>query len=139
MKEYAKHSYIECIDDYVYPSEKKFDNGLEWSECRNCGLKPKVWTFDNGRSTACGCWESRYDHFSVNAESIMSVHYSTNGKDIYDHFSVNAESIMSVHYSTNGKDMTQYDSDELRRNWNHWCDTGEVLFEHAGKRSDGRW
>jgi hypothetical protein len=42
-----------------------------------------------------------------------------------------------VHNRT-GKTV-EYDHDGLRKNWNHWCATGEVLFEHAGKRDDGRW
>lgn len=107
MKQYQPHSYYNCIEDYKDPDG-------DWSSCPNCGLKPKVWLFDNGRSTACGCWESRYDHFAIHAESIMSVVKRTG---------------MSV----------EHDSDGLRKNWNHWCSTGEVLFEHAGQRIDGRW
>lgn len=114
--EYKIHTRINCIKAFRYPHEKEYDNGLEWEECPNCGIKPKIWTFDNGRSTACGCWKSTYNHFSIRAESIMSVHKRTDGKN-----------------------MTKYDSDDLRKNWNHWCKTGEFLFEHAGKRIDGRW
>jgi len=106
---YDTHSWHYCIDEYKNPEG-------EWDDCPCCGLKPKVWVFDNGRKTACGCWESKYDHFSINAESIMSVHKRTNGKR-----------------------MQEYDSDALRKNWNHWCKTGEILFEHASKRSDCRW
>jgi len=46
---------------------------------------------------------------------------------------------MSVYKRTAGKNMTGYDCDDLRKNWNHWCKTGEVIFEHASKRVDGRW
>ena len=106
---YEPHGWYDSIDAYS-------DTVGEWSNCPCCGLKPKEWVFDNGRHTACGCWRTKYDHFSVHAESIMSVHKRTDGKR-----------------------MTEYDSDELRRNWNHWAATGEVLFEHASKRSDGRW
>lgn len=106
---YPAHAYIDCIDAYVEPEG-------EWSPCPRCGLTPKVWLFDNGRSTACGCWKSTYDHFSIHAESIMSAHKRTSGKG-----------------------MNEYDSDALRKNWNHWCATGEIVFEHAGKRTDGRW
>jgi hypothetical protein len=113
---YQVNDQIDCIDAYLYPHEKEFDDGPEWSECPYCKQKPKIWTFDNGRSTACGC-----------------------GKSMYDHFSIHAESIMSVHKRTDGKGMTEYDSDGLRKNWNHWCESGEILFEHAGKREDGRW
>lgn len=31
------------------------------------------WEFDNGRATACGCGTDCYSHWSVQAESIMSV------------------------------------------------------------------
>lgn len=106
---YDAHSWHYCIDAYEDADES-------WSCCPCCGLRPKYWEFNNGRSTACGCWESRYDHFSINAESIMSVHKRTGGKK-----------------------MTEYDSGALKNNWNHWCKTGEVNFKHASKRDDGRW
>ena len=101
-----------CIDAYEFPEDKD-----EWLSCPVCGLKPKVWTFDNGRSTACGCGENKYNHKSIFAESIMSV----------------------IKRSYNGTSCKEYDSNELRNNWNHWCLTGEILFEHASKRTDGRW
>ena len=106
---YDAHYWYFCIDDYKHPKG-------DWDKCPCCGLTPKVWTFDNGRSTACGCWKNKYEHFSIYAESIMSVHVRTDGKKI-----------------------TEYDSDALRKNWNHWCKTGEILFQHSSKRSDGRW
>lgn len=106
---YVTHKYYNCIDDYILP------DGV-WEDCPKCGLKPKVWVFDNGRLTACGCWNTMYDHLSIHAESIMSVYKRTNGKN-----------------------MTEYDSDELRRNWNHWCKTWQVLFTPASKRNDGKW
>ena len=108
---YPSHSWHHCIDAYEDPEHPE-----QWDCCPNCKLKPKIWTFDNGRSTACGCWEDKYHHFSVRAESIMSVHKRTDGKK-----------------------MTEYDSDELRKNWNHWCKTGDILFHHASERDDGRW
>ena len=106
---YQSHSTTNCIDAYKEPQG-------EWHKCPNCGLKPLVLEFDNGRSTVCGCWESKYECFSIHAESIMSVRKRTKGKG-----------------------MDQYSSDELRKNWNHYCETGEVLFEHASKRNDWRW
>lgn len=106
---YKAHSYYDCIGAFK-------DTEGDWNKCPCCGLKPKQWVFDNGRKTACGCFKSTYDIFSIHAESIMSVHVRTNGKN-----------------------MTEYNSEELRKNWNHWCSTGEILFEHAGKRNDGRW
>ena len=108
--QYPVHSWIECIDAYKDPI-------AEYLPCPNCGLKPKVWVFDNGRSTACGCWNSKYDHFSIHAESIMSV----------------------IKRSSNGEDCTGYDPAALRDNWNHWAQTGGILFVHARYRTDGRW
>lgn len=57
-----------CIDVY-----KKPENPMEWLPCPRCGLRPLVWEFDNGRFTACGCGTDCYSHWSVRAESIMSV------------------------------------------------------------------
>ena len=85
-----------------------------WDECPNCGLRPMQWCYDNGRSTGCGCGNNKYDHFSIYAESIMSVYRRTGS-------------------------TAEYDLDELRKNWNHWCRTGEILFKHASERMDGRW
>lgn len=95
---FFSHSDYNCIESY-----KETDDN--WDNCPNCGLKPKAWQFDNGRSTACGCWKSKYDQHHVFAESVMSVHKRTNGKK-----------------------MNQYDIDGLRKNWNHWCRTGEHTF-----------
>lgn len=106
---YVAKGFYFHIDQYIIP-----DGDEEWCECPYCGLRPKVWIFDNESSTACGCWENRYDHFSIHSESIMSVYSRTNGKN-----------------------MIEYDSDDLRKNWNHWCKTGDMLFEKP--RKDGRW
>lgn len=57
-----------CIDAYEEP-----ENPMEWLPCPRCGLRPLVWEFDDGRATACGCGTDRYSHWSVQAESIMSV------------------------------------------------------------------
>ncbi len=107
MSEYEPHDWINCIDAFVVPDG-------DWLPCPNCGLKPKVWLFDNGRSTACGCWNDTYRHFSIHAESINSAYSRT-------------------------KKTEEHSPEDLMNNWNHWCKTGEVLFEHAGKRNDGRW
>lgn len=90
-----------CIDVY-----KKPENPMEWLPCPRCGLRPLVWEFDNGRFTACGCGTDCYSHWSVRAESIMSV----------------------IKRSDNGKSAEVYDIDELKNNWNHWVRTGEILF-----------
>lgn len=103
---FTAHSWIEAIDAYKEVSG-------DWLACPNCRLQPRVWEFDNGRRTACGCWTTKYNHFSVCAESICS------------------------HYKRSA--VPDYDADELRKNWNHWCKTGEELFKHASERDDGRW
>lgn len=90
-----------CIDAYEEP-----ENPMEWLPCPRCGLRPLVWEFDNGRATACGCGTDCYSHWSVQAESIMSV----------------------IKRSDNGKSAEAYDIDELKNNWNHWVRTGEILF-----------
>jgi hypothetical protein len=49
---------------------------------------------------------------------------------------VQAESIMSViKRSDNGKSAEAYDIDELKNNWNHWVNTGEILFTPG----NGKW
>ena len=101
-----------AIDAYV-----EVDKPDEWKNCPNCGKKPLIWEFNNGRSTACGCGKNKYDHFSIHAESVMSV----------------------VKHSETGKSAMDYNVNELRDNWNNWVETGEELFLHAGKRTDGRW
>lgn len=97
-----------CIDAY-----KKPENPMEWLPCPRCGLRPLAWEFDNGRATACGCGTDCYSHWSVQAESIMSV----------------------IKRSDNGKSAEAYDIDELKNNWNHWVRTGEILFTPG----NGRW
>ena len=95
-----------CIDAYQAPTGEEI-----WYTCPHCGLRPLVWEFNNGRFTACGCGRNEYDHPTVRAESILSVVTRCNGSAV------------------------EYDPDELRRNWNHWCQTGEHLFQGGG----GRW
>ncbi len=87
----------------------------EWLECPNCNLRPLIWEFNNGSSTACGCGENEYRHFSIYTESIMS------------------------HITRNGGSAVNYESYKLRHNWNHWCKTGEELETHEWLRSLGRW
>lgn len=119
MKQTIKN-YNSGEDDWKYraiSAYKKVENPAEWETCPQCHLIPKIWVFDNGRSTACECGESAYNHHSIHAESIAS----------------------SVKHSHNGQSCENYNQDDLQKNWNHWCKTGEILFEHASKRSDGRW
>lgn len=116
MKTYPVNLTYHHIDAYVSPEQDLTIPEGEWEPCPNCKLTPKVWRFDNGRRTACGCWESMYDHHSIHAESIMSVHKRTGGVQ-----------------------MNLYDSDELRLNWNHWCNTGEHLFIPISMGGKDRW
>ena len=109
MNDHPAHSFHSCIDAYEDPP-----NLEQWDECPACKLKPKVWIFNNGNSTACGCARSTYDHFSVHAESIASVLKRTGG-------------------------FAKYCDGDLMNNWNTWCRDGVIVFEHAGKRNDGRW
>ena len=99
-------SYV-LIDSYKFP-----DNIEEWRTCPNCGLKPKIWIFDNGASTGCGCGKTKYDHFSINTESINS--RLCRGAEL-----VSTEEV-------------------LKKNWNTWCETGKILFE-LDYQKDGRW
>lgn len=108
---YEVNSHYECIDAYVEP-----DNFYgEWLTCPCCGLKPKVWEFNNGRSTACGCGNNRYDHFSVHAESVMSVVLRSGGS------------------------AREYKSDNLRKNWNEYCETMINPCSHGDLYFLGRW
>lgn len=104
---YEVHSYVCCIDAY---------KETDWQECPCCELKPMVWRFDNGLSTACGCWDS-----------------------IYDHFSVCSESIMSVHIRTDGKWMDQYKSKQLKLSWDEYCATMINPCSHGDLRFEGKW
>lgn len=98
-------SQYKCISAYKFP-----DKWQKFLPCRNCGLRPLVWEFNNGRSTACGCGENEYNHFSVKAESVMS------------------------YVTRNGGSALNYKSDELLNNWNYWVKTGEHIFEAGGDR-----
>ena len=96
----SKGAYItyKTIGAYKFP-----DDVDEWLECPVCNVKPKIWVFDNGKSTGCGCGENEYRHFSIVAESIASYIKRNNGS------------------------LLGYKSDELKHNWNHWVKTGEII------------
>jgi len=79
-----------------------------WKNCKDCGLKPIIWRFNNGCSTACGCGESIYKHHSISSESIMSYLKRNNGSSV------------------------GYKHDELMNNWNNWVDFG-VVNEMSGE------
>ena len=99
-----------CISAYKIPKNPEL-----WSECPNCGLKPLVWEYDNGRSTACGCGENEYRHFSIVSESVMS------------------------HVKRNNGSVLNYNSSKLMINWNWWVKTGEELETYSGLREEGKW
>jgi hypothetical protein len=90
-------------------------NPQDWLECPNCGLKPLTWEFNNGASTACGCGENEYNHFSIWTESIMSYVHRSNGSAL------------------------DYDNDKLRKNWNHWVNTSEELEPREWLLKQDKW
>ena len=91
-KKFSQWSWIECIDAFKIP-----DNIDEWLACPKCNLKPKTWVFDNGEHTACGCWNSMYDHFDIQAPQTICENVRKTG-------------------GFNG-----YDPDAHRQAWNAYC------------------
>lgn len=91
---YPAHFYYDCEKQYITPKNVK-----DWKACPKCNLKPKVWTFDNGEFTACGCFENRYKHFSIEAD----------------------ETIAECVRRTGG--FTEYDDNALMKKWNTYCDS----------------
>lgn len=108
-EEFRKTKY-KCIDAY-----KKVEKPNLWLPCPKCNLIPLVWSYNNGNSTGCGCGENEYRHFSIHSESIMSYVTRNAGSALF------------------------YDSDKLRKNWNHWVKTGEVLDSFEELKSKGQW
>ena len=104
------NSKYKCISAYKIPH--KVD---EWLACPNCGLKPLVWEFNNGRSTGCGCGKNEYNHFSIHSESIMS------------------------HVTRHSGSALEYNSHKLKENWNHWVKTGEELEPRQKLLDEGKW
>jgi hypothetical protein len=107
-KEYRKK--YKAIGAYVKVSDPQW-----WLPCKECGLIPLVWEFNNGRSTACGCGKNEYDHHSIHAESIMSFVTRNNGSAL------------------------GYNTSELRMNWNQWVKTGQDFFKEQKKLNDKLW
>ena len=99
-----------AIDAYI-----KVKDPDKWLPCNDCGLIPLVWEFNNGRSTACGCGENEYRHHSIQAESIMSYVTRNNGSSL------------------------DYNSDELRINWNTWVKKQVNLFELKKSEYENIW
>ena len=94
---------------------KKVNNPQFWLPCKNCGLIPLAWEFNNGRSTACGCGDNEYQHHSIQAESIMSWVKRHNG-------------------SASG-----FISEELRMNWNQWVKTGQDVYKQMKENNPEIW
>lgn len=107
---YIVHSIHHCIGAFKTP-----ENLDEWSNCPCCNLKPKVWLYDNGMQTACGCFNSMYDHFAVHTESVMSVYRRCDGN------------------------LSEYNRDNLRLNWNEYCATMVNPCNHSDLRDEGKW
>lgn len=112
VEEYKNGTY-----DHFYSADwewyKKVENPEEWEPCPRCGLRPRVWEFNNGRRTMCACMRkdepyNPYTHFSIYAESIVSV-------------------VLRSPINQIGK---EYDVDALRKNWNEWARTGKIVFDH---------
>lgn len=99
-----------CISAYKIPTDVE-----QWLPCPNCGLKPLVWEFNNGRSTACGCGRNEYDHFSIIAESVLSVIERDSGSAM------------------------EYDINELKENWNYWVKNNKEKLTKQQLLDKGRW
>ena len=99
-----------CIGAYKIPNDPH-----EWSPCPNCELRPLIWEYNNGRSTACGCGKNEYNHFSIWSESIMS------------------------HVSRNAGSALDYNSNKLKTNWNYWANYGIELESREKLLEMGRW
>ena len=113
-----KYTHLQRWKYKAISAYKFVDDPNEWENCPNCNLKPIVWEYNNGRSTACGCGENEYRHFSIHTESVMSV----------------------VSHSDTGRSAVDYKVNDLKDNWNNWVNTGEIRFPNGkGDRTDGRW
>ena len=80
-----------CIEDY-----KPVPEDEDWRVCPKCGVKPRIWVFDNGRHAHCLCC-TKYGPSAAEAESIGDV------------------------YRRTGK-TADYDPDALRNAWNARCE-----------------
>jgi len=111
LKEWSQlRKKYKCTSAY-----KKVEDPQYWLPCKNCGLIPLVWEFDNGRKTGCGCGKNDYDHFSIQAESVMS--FVTRHKGSAQGFSNNS----------------------LRMNWNQWVRTGQDIFSEMKRNNSQIW
>lgn len=81
----------------------------EYKTCPRCGLKPKLWIFDDGKMAGCGC---HHRYFGDCPEAI----------DI------------NSYYKTHGN-LTGYDIDQrdLLRSWNYYTERMKDLLEFKQK------
>lgn len=111
---YPVEKYLDYNDSSISSCYNEVKNPNDWLECPNCGLKPLVWIYNNGATARCGCKKC------IHAESISSV-YDRTGKTLYNN---------SNSSSTR---------DELQYNWNHFCETGEDLFQKLKEENPNVW
>lgn len=113
-KKYWKEGYKTRSSHFVSDNDRTEDKKIfffpkdldKWLECPNCGLKPKVWEFNNGRLTNCGCGRNEYDSFEIEAQNVG-------------------------YYIRTTKGFRGYEKDELLNNWNHWVRTGDKKKIHT--------
>jgi len=111
-----RNIWIEYRKKYkAIPAYVKVEDPQWWLPCKDCGLIPLVWEFNNGRSTACGCGKNEYVHHSIGAESIMSFVTRNNGSAL------------------------GFNQVELRMNWNQWVKTGQDIFKQQRLKNDKIW
>ena len=112
-----------CIPSFADGYYKEVENPNNWLQCPNCKLKPVVNIRDHMCYTSCGCDDS-------NKPNIF---------EKYNGFHVKAESICSIY---NREDSTMEEKEtsseeRLMNNWNHWVETGELLF--TKEKYPDRW
>jgi hypothetical protein len=98
-------------DSSVIEAFKVLDDDTEWLKCNDCGVKPRIWVYDNGSHASCVC-KSKYDASPANSESIMSVLKRT-------------------------MNIADYSRDNLRLAWNKYVETGEE--QHMDYKNTGLW
>lgn len=101
------------IDAYIPITKKWYKTDEDWKECPHCNHKPRVWIFDNGESAKCLC-RHKWDAPPATAESILS------------------------HVKRHNGSCATYDTDNLRKAWNRYVETGEDQSD-VNYEKDGTW
>jgi hypothetical protein len=78
---------------------KPVPDNEDWRSCPKCGVRPRAWVFNNGRTAKCLC-SGKYDPAPARAESIHS------------------------HVNRTGS-AAGYNFDALRIAWNQHVETGQ--------------